>query len=102
MRLCFWKVLKDEGKRRETTEQGWVSSGVGTDLFKWYGLLRSWQVEMGKEVDLLRAAVHVLPWTGVAVVRQTLWSPGNKARDPREGCKSEPRNWLSVFGVNQE
>lgn len=101
MRLCFWEVLKDDGKRRETTEQGWVSSGAGMDLFKGYGLLRSQQAEHGEGGRTARGCC-----SHAAVDRSchsvTLWSPGNKARDPREGCKSEPRNWLSVFGVNQE
>lgn len=47
MRLCFWEVLKDR-KRRETTEQGRVSSGAGMVLFKWYRLSRSRQAEPRK------------------------------------------------------
>lgn len=33
-------------ERRETTEEGCVSSGAGMDLFKWHGLSRSQRVEL--------------------------------------------------------
>lgn len=35
-------------EEEETTEQGWVPSGAGTDLFKWYGLSRSQHSESRK------------------------------------------------------
>lgn len=57
-------------ERRETTEEGRISSGAGMDLFKWHGLSRSQRVEHRREVELLENC-----YSRAAMDRSCHWGP---------------------------
>lgn len=96
MRLCFWEVLKDR-KRRESTEQGWVSSGVVMDRFKWYRLSGCQQGEPRKGGRAAPCCCSCstmdkeLPLCDIVV-------PSKPGKGPKRGKQTRAKE-LSVFGV---
>lgn len=57
-------------ERRETAEEGCVSSGAGMDLFKWHGLSRSQRVEHRRDVELPENC-----YSRAAMERSCRWGP---------------------------
>lgn len=67
-------------ERRETTEEGCVSSGAGVDLFKWHGLSRSQRVEHRREVELPENC-----YSRAAMDRSCIGVPRKPGKGPKRG-----------------
>lgn len=95
-------------QEEETTEQGWVSSGAGVDLFEGYGLARSpGRRSTGEDAGLLWADAHERQGAGVAIVRprcgpqqtrQTALETEANGSQGIKGVWSEPRIALGTGG----